>query len=374
MKIIHIAPPFLALKEGMEYGGTERDILALNKKQREQGLETRIIATSDSTLNRTDTLLPTVDSIGVADIYDQNLTSSAHRSNTYAKLEHCAAVMRYVSNEPEAFLHVHDDYLLPFLNLLPNPSLLNIHGDYETFWQPEKHPLLMRGYSPLIAISHSHKKIFESHGFSIKGVVYNGIPIESFPFRDRKREYLLTLSAIAPHKGQKTAVSVAQALGRDLIIAGNVVDQAYFCSFKDAIAHDLSSHSHKLSAYLELPANPKIVYVGSVNDEQKKPLFSHAKAFLMPIEWEEPLGLVMIEALACGTPVIAFNRGAVPEIVVDGKTGYIVETAAEMIEAVKKIDRINPHDCRKYAEQNFSMDLMAQRYSALYQEISAAKK
>ena len=94
----------------------------------------------------------------------------------------------------------------------------------------------------------------------------------------------------------------------------------------------------------------------------------------MPIEWEEPLGLVMIEALACGTPVIAFNRGAVPEIVVDGKTGYIVETAAEMIEAVKKIDRINPHDCRKYAEQNFSMDLMAQRYLAWYQEISAAKK
>jgi glycosyltransferase involved in cell wall biosynthesis len=118
-----------------------------------------------------------------------------------------------------------------------------------------------------------------------------------------------------------------------------------------------------------LDSDKQIIYIGEVNSAQKKLWYSHARATLFPIQWGEPFGLVLIESMACGTPVVAFNKGSVPEIVVHGKTGFVVDSIDDMTEAVKSIHHINPSDCRGHVKENFSIDSMAVKYSELYQWI-----
>ncbi|MDO8459768.1 MAG: glycosyltransferase [Nanoarchaeota archaeon] len=128
-----------------------------------------------------------------------------------------------------------------------------------------------------------------------------------------------------------------------------------------------------MRAYQGLPKtdNPKVVYTGPLNDEQKSPFYSRARAFLMPIEWEEPFGLVMIEAMASGTPVVAYNRGSIPEIVVNGETGYIVENIDQMIDGVDKAisGSISSKACREHVVRNFSKEKMTEMYLEVYEEI-----
>lgn len=366
MNVVHVAPPFLALDESMKYGGTERVINSLRRKQKELGLETRVLACSDSTVEG---LIPTVKSIGVNDIYGKGIEHDTVRRHTYIKLDHIAQVLSYAQQHPDVLLHVHDDFLLPFLSSLPHLSIMTVHSDYGTFWQTEEHPQLTSSYQNMVAISQSHKRELTAHNLPIRAVVYNGLEASEFPFLDKKDDFLLSLSAIAPHKGQHIAIDVAQKAGKTLVIAGNITDLDYFNSFKEAIQFDLSDEKDKFTAYKALPAGQKIVYVGSVNDEQKKPLYAHAEAFLMPISWEEPFGLVMIEALACGTPVLAFDRGAAPEIVQSGVNGYICHDVGEMIQKLGDLKSISPQECRRGMEQNFSLDKMARDYLRLYEEI-----
>ena len=118
-----------------------------------------------------------------------------------------------------------------------------------------------------------------------------------------------------------------------------------------------------------LSSEKQIIYIGEVDNAQKKLWYSHAKATLFPIQWGEPFGLVLIESMACGTPVLAFNKGSVPEIVVHGKTGFVVDSIDSMIEAVKRIELIKPSVCRNHIKNNFSIASMAGKYSELYQEI-----
>lgn len=368
MIIVHVAPPFLAIDKTMKYGGTEREILSLSRKQEEAGYHTKILAPADSTV---DGLIPTTRSIGVDEIYTPTLDKHKVRANSWGKLEHVAKVLEYNTTNDDLFFHVHDDYLVPFLPLLKVPSVVTLHSPYEDFWPAEEYPELMAKTRNLIALSQSHKRIYESYGYTIRGVVYNGIDVENFPFSVQKDDYLLSLSAIATHKGQKVAVDVALASRRNLIIAGNIGDQDYFNrEIKPHLHYDLSSSEDKLAAYRALPPGRKVVYVGAVNDEQKKPLLARASAFLMPILWEEPFGLVVVESLACGTPVIAFSRGSMPELIQSGKTGYLCTTPAEMVQTLERITSIEHALCRRDVEERFSSNKAAQEYLTLYQEIA----
>jgi glycosyltransferase involved in cell wall biosynthesis len=268
-------------------------------------------------------------------------------------------------------VHVHDDQLLPFLGGLRVPYVVTVHCDWEEFWDADRHPDLAGRNWNLVALSESHRRRFAARGFPMLDVVYNGIDVEEFPCSDRKDDYLLSLSVIAPHKGQATAVEVARAAGQNLVLAGNVGDPDYFARVAPSITHDASGAVDKLAAYRALPgAHRAIVYVGPVDDVQKKPLFAHARALLMPFTMEEPCPLVALEALACGTPVIALDRGPASELVRHGETGYVCRSATEMVEAVRALDRLTSRACRADAEQRFSADAMARAYGRLYERVA----
>ena len=163
---------------------------------------------------------------------------------------------------------------------------------------------------------------------------------------DARSSYLLMMGSIAPHKNQAAAIRVAKKLGMKLVLAGKIGNQDYFNSIKDDIDGE------------------QIKWFGELAFPDKLKLYQNAKVFLFPIQWEEPFGLVMIEAMSCGTPVVAFGNGAIPEVVVDGMTGFVIDGNSEekMIEAVKNIDKIKREDCRKHVLENFTVEKMVADY------------
>ena len=367
LNIVHVAPPFLALDELMACGGVETIINKLRAKQHSFGYLTEVLGPSDSTVAG---LIPTVPSLGMDEICNLATSQETIRKNKWSILNHIVHIMEYAKKN-DCFFHVHDDYLLPFLpSLLERPFLFTAHNPYPYFWQTEDHPNVSINARNVVAVSKAHQKNLESHGFKVDSVVYNGLEPSEFPFHYEKDDFLLSLSTITPHKGQHTAIEVAKSTGKNLIIAGNIADPDYFKSFEGCIQFDLTQYKDKLAAYKELPLGQKIVYVGPVNDEQKKPLYADAAGFIMPMKMEEPFGLVMIEALACGTPVLAFDRGAAPEIVQSGINGYICQDVNQMVQRVADLKYISPSECRRTMAQNFSLDKMARDYLRLYDEIA----
>ena len=185
--------------------------------------------------------------------------------------------------------------------------------------------------------------------------VYNGVPLDAYNFQPSvdKDAPLVFLGRIAPIKGTHHAVAVAQRSGQRLIIAGNVPDekQAYFES--------------KIQPHVD---GDRIRFVGPVDDEEKNDLLGRAAAFLMPIEWEEPFGIVMAEAMACGTPVIGTRRGAVPEVVTEGETGFVCDTVDEMVAAVECLRELDRVACRQRCEAHFSDQAIVDVYEELYEK------
>ncbi len=189
------------------------------------------------------------------------------------------------------------------------------------------------------------------------GTVYNAIDVASFPFREQKDGYLLCLNRVAPEKGTHLAIEAACQAGRKLVIAGKV---------------DRIQDGYYEAAVRPLVDGRDVVFLGEANYRLKRELYASAACLLMPICWEEPFGLVMVEAMACGTPVIAFARGAAPELIVDGETGFLVRDVDSMVEALRKIDGIEPTRCRQHVEANFDVPVMVEGYLRLYREIVGA--
>jgi len=189
------------------------------------------------------------------------------------------------------------------------------------------------------------------------GAVYNAIDVVSFPFREQKDDYLLCLNRVAPEKGTHLAIEVARRAGRKLIIAGKVgpADRQYY---ESAIKPRVDGRD--------------VVFWGEADHRAKRELYARAACVLMPICWEEPFGLVMVEAMACGTPVIAFARGAAPELIVDGETGFLVRDVDSMLGALRKIDTIDPYRCRQHVQANFDVPVMVEGYLSLYRQITGA--
>jgi len=213
-------------------------------------------------------------------------------------------------------------------------------------------------------------------------VVYHGIEVEEYPVKEKpdKGSYLFTIGRVTSDKGQDRAIEIAKKTGSKLIIAGCVqnkpADKEFFEGLKNSIDLFVDvGRQHVENNYYDsvikplLDCDKQIIYIGEISRGQKKHWYRHARATLFPVQWGEPFGLVMVESMACGTPAIAFNKGAVPEIILDGKTGFVVDSMSSMIEAVDRIDNINPRDCRRHVLYNFSVISMASKYSALYQKI-----
>jgi glycosyltransferase involved in cell wall biosynthesis len=186
--------------------------------------------------------------------------------------------------------------------------------------------------------------------------IYNGVDINDYDFNaDVTTDAPLTfLGRIQQEKGTAIAIKAAKKLNQKLVIAGNIpnepIHQQYF--------------NEQVKPYID---GEQIKYIGPVNNSQKNQLLRNSKAFLMPVTWDEPFGIVMAEALACGTPVIGFKRGAVPEVVTNGSNGFVCDTEADMITAINNIGNINRATCRQVAEQKFSAGVLAKQYEELYQ-------
>jgi len=197
----------------------------------------------------------------------------------------------------------------------------------------------------LISISNNQRKKFPDLNYV--ATIYNGIEVEKFPFSEKKGKYLIFCGKIIPSKNPLDAIKVAKMTKEKLILIGRINDPEYF--------------QKQIKPHL----NKNIVYLGEVTYQKVKTLFCNAKALIFPIKWEEAFGLVMIESMACGTPVIAFKRGSVPEVVKDKITGFIVRNIEEMAQAVKKLDLINRKNCREWVKENFTAEKMAQNYEVL---------
>ena len=196
----------------------------------------------------------------------------------------------------------------------------------------------------------------EIESYAPARTVYNGVPPSTYDFQPSVADDapLVFLGRIAPIKGTHTAVDVAQKSGRRLVIAGNVPDEQ-----QDFFRERIEPHLD----------DPQIRYVGPVDDEEKNDLLGRAAAFLMPIEWEEPFGIVMAEAMACGTPVIGTRRGAVPEVVEEGVTGFVGDTTDDLIRAVGKIDVLDRTATHERCKQLFSGQAVVEDYESIYEKI-----
>jgi glycosyltransferase involved in cell wall biosynthesis len=252
--------------------------------------------------------------------------------------------------EYDILLFHHPETAFPFVQLFPHVKVAYIMHDPINSLQQTM--LEMHKTKNVQLISISEKQRESAPNLPYLATIYNGIDTSVFkPGKTPKDDYLLFLGSILPRKGTKEAIEVALRSKRRLVIVGPTYpdNQEYFKTY--------------VEPYID---GSQITYLGHLPHQSAPELFQKAAAFLMPIQWEEPFGLTMAEALACGTPVLAFNRGSVSEIVEHGKTGFITSSVEEMAESVSRLSTINPADCRATAVKRFSVDAMVKGYEKAF--------
>jgi len=205
------------------------------------------------------------------------------------------------------------------------------------------------------AISNDQRQSAKENNIPIVDVVHNGIKLEDYIFNENPQDYFVYLGRLNKEKGIVDALNAAKQAGVKLLVAGNVVG-----------GDEWNYFLHEIQPLLN---EERVNFIGQVDFNEKIKLLGNARAMLFPIDRREPFGLVMIEAMACGTPVIAFNRGSVPEVVIDGKTGFIVENIDDMVQSIKKIDSIKRKDCREHVEKNFTLRRMVDKYEEVYKKL-----
>ncbi|SFM39270.1 Glycosyltransferase involved in cell wall bisynthesis [Ectothiorhodospira mobilis] len=338
MKIAQIAP----LHESVPprtYGGTERVVHYLTEALVAQGHQVTLFASGDS---RT--------SAELRPIVPEALRLSRTRRDPLAW--HLLQ-LNQVAREAEQFdiLHFHTDFLhFPLWRRMRVPQLTTLHGRLDL---PDLQALFAEfGDMPVVSIAQHQREPLPMARWI--GTVYNGIPAQNYTFRDDPQDYLAFLGRMSPEKGAETAIQIALRAGVRLRMAAKVdrVDRDYF--------------DERIRPHLD---HPLIEFIGEVDERGKNELLGGARALLFPIAWPEPFGLVMIEAMACGTPVIAYRMGSVPEVMEDGVTGYVVDGPDAAVEAIGRLDAIDRHACRRLFETHFSARRMAEEYVTLYRRL-----
>ncbi|MGQ4273999.1 glycosyltransferase family 4 protein [Terrihabitans sp. B22-R8] len=320
------------------YGGTERVVSWLTEELVKMGHEVTLFASGDSrTAAR---LVPgSKRALRLDDVQD-----------FYA---HHMVLMNRVLREADDFdvLHFHTDYLhFPTFANGIHPVVTTMHGRQDL---PDLVPVYKEfAGTPLVSISDDQRRPVPFASWS--RTIHHGLPLDLLPFGEGDGGYLAFIGRVSPEKRLDRAILIAREAGIPLRVAAKVdkADKAYY--------HDVIE---------PLLKEPGVEFIGEINDAQKKDFLGKARALLFPIDWPEPFGLVMIEAMACGTPVLAFNRGSVPEVMENGLTGYVVETLKEAHEQLPKLLQLDRRAVRKRFEQRFSARRMAEDYVALYESL-----
>ena len=341
MKIAQIAPLYESVPPSY-YGGTERVVSYLTEELVRQKHEVTLFASGDS-------------------VTSARLVSCCQDSLRLAKtcvdpMPHFLLMLELVCRMAHEFdlLHFHIDYLhFPLSRRHQFRQLTTLHGRLDI---PDLVPLYREfPEMPVISISDSQRAPLP--WLNWQGTVHHGLPADLLPFNPGGGDYLAFVGRISPEKGVETAIAIARSSGIKLKIAAKV-DKAdrdfYEAEIKPLIAD-----------------GPLVEYVGEICEEEKKQFLGNALALIFPINWEEPFGLVQIESMACGTPVIAYPRGSVPEVVRDGVSGFLVHDMEEAVRAANRVGSLSRMRCRSYFEERFLAARMAKDYVAIYRKLIA---
>jgi glycosyltransferase involved in cell wall biosynthesis len=344
MKIAQVSPLYEAVPPRL-YGGTERVVAYLCDALVELGHDVTLFASADA---RTRARLFAVRDQAI------RLDPTELKSDLAAHMNQLAEVRAHAAEFD--LLHFHTDMIhFPLFEHLAGSTLSTLHGRLDLKDLPAVFARWRR--FPLVSVSTAQRAPLPSANWL--GTVHHGVPISSYAYSAESRGYLAFLGRISPEKRPDRAISIAKRLGRPLRIAAKVdrVDQAYF--------------DEKIAGLL---CDPLIDFVGEIGDSEKSAFLGGAEALLFPVDWPEPFGLVMIEAMACGTPVVAFDCGSVREVVEPGLTGFIVSTEAEAVAAVERAGRLDRAAVRRRFEERFSAVAMAARYLELYARVAAGQR
>ncbi len=345
MRIAQVAPLYESVPP-RKYGGTERVVSYLTEELVAQGHEVTLFASGDSETRAR--LMP---------CSRRSLRLDPDCVDPIAP--HLVMVER-VMRQADRFdvVHFHIDYLhFPLSARFLGKHLTTLHGRLDI---PELRPLY-REYpaQPVVSISDAQRRPLAHANWL--GTVYHGLPPSLYTFRPGPGAYLAFLGRVSPEKRLDRAIAIALASGLPLRIAAKVdkPDRDYFQTVIQPLLRQ---------------AGKQVEFLGEVGGTDKDEFLGNARALLFPIDWPEPFGLAMIEALACGTPVIAFRRGSVPEVMEDGVTGYIVDSVEEAVRAVARLDQVHRTACRRVFEERFSAERMARDYLAVYRRLLEAKR
>ena len=343
MRIAQVAPLYESVPPKY-YGGTERVVSYLTEELIRQGHEVTLFASGDSETKA-------------------RLVAACRRSlrldeECIDQMAHQILMLERVFQRAAEFdiIHFHVDYLhFPLSRRQPITHVTTLHGRLDI-------PDLISLYQefqdmPVISISNEQRKPLPWANW--QATVYHGLPADLYRFRPEPGNYLAFMGRISPEKRVDRAIEIAKRIQIPLKIAAKVdpVDKDYF-----------------ESVIAPLLGDPLVEFVGEIGDAQKNEFLGNAYALLLPIDWPEPFGLVMIEAMACGTPVIAYRGGAVPEIMEEGHTGFIVEELEDAVEAVQRVPELSRNRCREVFEQRFTVTRMARDYLQAYKRLIGGKQ
>lgn len=342
MRIAQVSPLYEAVPPRW-YGGTERIVSYLTEELVRQGNDVTLYASGDS-----------VTAARLVAPCERALRLDAHRD----PLAHHVLLLEMVMRDAASYdvIHFHIDYLhFPLSRRAGVPHLTTLHGRLDL---PDLPPLYREfAEQPLVSISDAQRRPLP--GANWIRTVYHGLRAERYPPCERAGDYLAFLGRISPEKRVDRAIEIAGRAGLPLRIAAKIdeVDRAYF----DAEIAPLFRRSH-------------VEYLGEVSEDEKVAFLGGALALLFPIDWPEPFGLAMIEAMACGTPVIAFPHGSVPEVVDEGKTGFVVGSIDEAVRAVERVGSLSRRECRAVFDRRFTAERMARDYLQVYEQLAAGTR
>lgn len=342
LRIAQVAPLYERIPPKL-YGGTERVVSYITEELVRRGHEVTLFASGDSVTN--------------AHLH----AGSAEALRLIGKSEQgCFLQLPMISEAYKRALagdfdvvHTHVDYwAFPLAQLTHISSIATMHGRLDL---PDLWPIY-QSYSDVPVVSISDSQRHPLPHLNWQATIYHGLPSELHHFNRGPGKYLAFLGRISPEKRPDIAIKAAQRAGLPLKIAAkvDVIDKAYF--------------EQEIEPLL---APPDIEYIGELNEREKGEFLGDALALLFPIDWQEPFGLVMVEALACGTPVIARRCGSVPEIIEDGRTGFIADSVDDIVASIKRVGELSRAACRETFEKRFTAEIMVNNYERIYRGLIA---
>lgn len=342
MRIAQVAPLYVATPP-QSYGGTERIISSLTEALVEQGHDVTLFATGDSRTSAK--LVASVPkALGFEHIFESGASHVAMLAEVYRRADEFDVI------------HSHVDYFaLPFAAHSKTPTVITLHGALDLPGYPEA----LSAFPNLRYVSISDSQRTPLPNINWAATVYHGIDVKAHPFGERPGDYLLFVGRISPEKGPERAIAIAKQCGIPLKIAAKIdpKDRKFFEQTVKPLLDD-----------------PLIDYLGPVDERRKRILMKNALALLLPIRWPEPFGLVFIEALACGLPVLTCPMGAAPEILREGVTGFMRESDDELAEAARRVSEVSRMGCREWVKQRFDVAQMTQKYIEVYHAVTGKRQ